>query len=339
MPANGETVDSSAQMQAVIQQMDPYRFEHFIADLWTKMGWKTEVPSATGDKGVDVIARQSMPYDQLLLIQTKRYGPQSTVGSPDVQQYASLRHQFEGVDKVLIVTTNEFTRQAKEAADQLNVKLINGNKLAYLIDEHNALDIVAEYLDFVEPAGVADTSTTEPAVSDTETEEMPVQGPAPAPTSESTARASPGKAIMGNESTPTSNAAVSPVAEAPADDTETHTSSTQPSRLAPIAAIHSVTNSFWPASVTPWQVAIWACLLGWVAVVVGIGSLSTEVWALLFLGSWLGLPVAIYQDSQAIGDSIEWPKYNWAYTLGASVWLVSLLVCILYLWRRHHKLN
>lgn len=156
IPDHGETVDSPAQLQAILQQMDPYEFEQFVADLWRKMGWDTEVSTAAGDKGVDVIARKSMPYEQLLLIQAKRYGPNTTVGSPDIQQYASLRHQFEHVDKVLIVTTNEFTQQARETATNLNVKLINGHQLVELIDEHEALDLVAEYLDFIEPAEVVE---------------------------------------------------------------------------------------------------------------------------------------------------------------------------------------
>jgi len=71
----------------------------------------------------------------LLLIQAKRYGPNTTVGSPDVQQYASLRQQFENVDKVLIVTTNGYSRQAREIAEDLNVKLIDGDGLVELIDE------------------------------------------------------------------------------------------------------------------------------------------------------------------------------------------------------------
>jgi len=85
------------------------------------------------------------------LIQAKRYGPNTTVGSPDVQQYASLRHQFENVDKVLIVTTNGYSRQAREIAADLNVKLIDGDGLVELIDEYDSLDLVAEYLDFIEP--------------------------------------------------------------------------------------------------------------------------------------------------------------------------------------------
>ena len=135
IPAEGSTVDTPGQLKAVLQQMDPYEFEHFVADLWERIGWETTVSTASADKGVDITARKSSPYEQLLLIQAKRYGPNTTVGSPDVQQYASLRQQFENVDKVLIVTTNGYSRQAREIAEDLNVKLIDGDGLVELIDE------------------------------------------------------------------------------------------------------------------------------------------------------------------------------------------------------------
>ena len=292
IPADGETVDSPAQLQAVLQQMDPYEFEHFVADLWTKMGWETEVSTAAGDKGVDVTARKSVPYDQLLLIQAKRYGPNTTVGSPDVQQYASLRHQFEHVDKVLIVTTNEFTQQARETANNLNVKLINGYELVELIGEHEALDLVAEYLDFIEPAedvkddehrpvyaeGASATSTTPDATGDTQVETGP------------------------STKTSGSNDAVSEA---------------------------SVTS-------TAWQKLVWVGALGWIAVIasVNVDAISDLVWGLLFFGSWLGLPIAIFLDIRAIGESTDWPRYGWAYVLGSAVWAVSVLVAGVYLWQR-----
>lgn len=81
-----------------------------------------------------------------MLIQAKRYGPNTTVDSPEIQQYASLAHQEDGVDKVLVVTTNEFSRQALELAHDLNVKTIDGDDLVHIIREEDAVDLVAEYL-------------------------------------------------------------------------------------------------------------------------------------------------------------------------------------------------
>jgi hypothetical protein len=152
LPLDEGPIENTGELKTVLQQMDPYDFEHFIADLWTRMGWQTDVSTASIDKGVDVTARKQQPYEQTTLIQAKRYGPNTTVGSPDIQQYASLSQQYNNVDKVVVVTTNEFTSQARELADQLNVKLIDGDDLASLVVEQDALDLVDDYLEFVTTA-------------------------------------------------------------------------------------------------------------------------------------------------------------------------------------------
>ena len=149
IPLDEGPLESVDELKTVLQQMDPYDFEHFVADLWMRMGWQTEVSSAAMDEGVDVIARKQHPYEQTTLIQAKRYGPNTTVGSPDIQQYASLGQQYDGVDKVVVVTTNEFTGQARDLAERLNVKLINGDDLVSLVVEHDSLDLVDDYLEFI----------------------------------------------------------------------------------------------------------------------------------------------------------------------------------------------
>ncbi len=121
LPSAGESLESPEQVKAVLQQMDPFAFERLVADLWQRMGWTTEIPQHGPDEGVDVIAKKSIPYDQTTLIQAKRYGPNTTIGSPEIQQYASLKRQYDNVDKVVMVTTNTFTGQAVEMADRLNV--------------------------------------------------------------------------------------------------------------------------------------------------------------------------------------------------------------------------
>lgn len=138
------TVDTD--LKRALQGMDDYDFEHFVADLWERMGWETEVSTQSADRGVDVIATRRSPYEEKALIQAKRYGPNTTVGSPEIQQYASLKHQRHGVDKVLVVTTNGFSGQAEELAHQLNVKLIDGDDLAGLIEELDARDLVERYI-------------------------------------------------------------------------------------------------------------------------------------------------------------------------------------------------
>ncbi|MFB1063325.1 restriction endonuclease [Natrinema sp. H-ect4] len=129
-----------------LQVMDDYDFEHFVADLWERMEWETTVSQASLDAGIDVIATKETPYPQKKVIQAKRYGENTTVGGPDIQQYASLKQQVEGADSVIVVTTSEFTSSAHKRARDLNVKLVDGDQLAQLIDEYDASDLVSRYV-------------------------------------------------------------------------------------------------------------------------------------------------------------------------------------------------
>jgi len=141
-----ETLPDADRLRTRLQGMDGYEFEHFVADLWERMGWQTSVSQASNDAGIDVVAEKASPYPQKKVIQAKRYSDSTTVGSPDIQQYASLRHQVADADSVVIVTTSRFTNSAENRAEELNVKLVDGDALIQMIDELDALDLLEEYL-------------------------------------------------------------------------------------------------------------------------------------------------------------------------------------------------
>lgn len=134
-------------LQSRLQEMDEYEFEYFVANLWEEMGWKTEVSQASVDAGIDVIATKDTPYRQKKVIQAKRYADSTTVGGPDIQQYASLKQQVPNADSVVIATTSSFTNSAESRANELNVKLVDGDDLVTMIEDLDAYDIVDEYLD------------------------------------------------------------------------------------------------------------------------------------------------------------------------------------------------
>lgn len=136
------------QKQRVLQQlrtMDPYDFEHFVADLWEVRGWTTTVSQAAVDQGIDIVATKEDPFPQKQVIQAKRYSNDNTIGSPKIQQYASLRQQEEGADVSVIVTTGQFTQQAENLAQKLNVKLVDAEGLYNLLRETERFDLVLEY--------------------------------------------------------------------------------------------------------------------------------------------------------------------------------------------------
>ena len=154
------------QLRRGLQQMDDYAFEHFVADLWARQGWDTEVEQQSTDAGVDVRATKQSPYQRKILIQAKRYSDTNRVGGPEVQQYAALHQQEDNVDEVLVVTTGGLTSAAHRRADDLNVKLIGGDDLVDLVDSLDALDIVNQYLDIRQPQAAPATGPSETASSD-----------------------------------------------------------------------------------------------------------------------------------------------------------------------------
>lgn len=138
---------SRAQLKRQMQNMGDYEFEHFVADLWEAQGWQTEVEQQSSDAGVDVRAIKHSPYPQKQLIQAKRYSESTKVGGPDIQQYASLKQQEEGVDAAVIVTTSSFTSSAERRARDLNVKLVDGDDLLNMVSELGAFNVVQKYIE------------------------------------------------------------------------------------------------------------------------------------------------------------------------------------------------
>lgn len=157
---------SHAQLLEWLQSLDDFAFEHFVADLWQEMGYETEVEQQSGDAGVDVRATRDGPLNEKVLIQAKRYSMSTTVGGPEVQQYAALRQQEDNVDSVVVVTTSKFTGPAEERAAELNVKTINGKELLELIKEHSAYDLVERYVDIPEKPGEEEAETLSPDPND-----------------------------------------------------------------------------------------------------------------------------------------------------------------------------
>lgn len=147
---------------SLLADMDEYEFEQLVADLWENQGWTTSVTSGSGDRGIDVIAEKHDPFYQKQLIQAKRYSRGNKVGSPDIQQYSSLRHQEDNVDAVVVVTTSSFSREAQKMATDLNVKLVDGDALWKMVREHGGEELLEQY--FTLPT--AETGATNDGQSD-----------------------------------------------------------------------------------------------------------------------------------------------------------------------------
>lgn len=117
-----------------LRGMDPYEFERFIAFLWECAGFDTYVTQEGRDRGVDVVATNDETGEKHL-IQAKRYSSANKVGSEQIQQYASLYLQYPETTEVIVVTTGKFSKPALKTAAELDVGLVNGERLQNKIGE------------------------------------------------------------------------------------------------------------------------------------------------------------------------------------------------------------
>lgn len=110
--------------------MDPYEFERLVAKIWEKQGWETQVTQGSTDKGVDILANKEDAFEKRRhLIQVKRHGENTKVSSEEIQRYAGLYTRDEKVDNVFVVTSNQFTEEARKIADNRNVQRVESDEL------------------------------------------------------------------------------------------------------------------------------------------------------------------------------------------------------------------
>lgn len=112
-----------------IDLMTGAEFEEFIALLFKKMGYSSQVTKQSGDQGIDVIAIKN---NTRIGIQAKCYS--NTVGNAAIQE-AVAGKSFYYCDKTVVVTNNYFTTAAIELAQANNVILWNRDLLKEKIKE------------------------------------------------------------------------------------------------------------------------------------------------------------------------------------------------------------
>lgn len=107
-----------------IDMMDGFRFERYLTELYTDLGYIAKITQSQGDFGADIILRTE---NKTIAVQSKRY--KSNVGVSAVQEVSSARHYYS-TDESWVVTNSHFTNSAKELAYRSNVKLIDRNNFS-----------------------------------------------------------------------------------------------------------------------------------------------------------------------------------------------------------------
>ena len=106
-----------------LQALDPLVFEHLVAALFKRRGFRATAVGATGDEGVDVRLRKRLSS---AVVQCKRY--KGSVGQPVVRDlYGTMLHN--DAKEAYLVTTGRITRQAQAWAEGKPIYLVDGYQL------------------------------------------------------------------------------------------------------------------------------------------------------------------------------------------------------------------
>lgn len=84
---------------------------------------------------------------------------------------------------------------------------------------------------------------------------------------------------------------------------------------------------------SPWYAGVILATLGWFLFVFG-SSLPDGPRTFILLGSWLLLPLSMYQDGTTVRDVCEWPRHLWAYLLASLLMGFMFVPGLVYLWQR-----
>ncbi len=123
-----------------IHAVTPEYFEQIVADIFTALGFNTEVTGGADDKGVDVIARYSDGLDFApIYIQVKHYCGTMKVTPNEIQKLAGAVLLHGGLQGVL-VTCGAFAHPVPEYLQGLpgarNIALVDRHQLVELMIRH-----------------------------------------------------------------------------------------------------------------------------------------------------------------------------------------------------------
>lgn len=121
----GERWLSDRELLQMLRGKTPTEFENYIADLFTKLGYKAEAVGGSYDEGVDVVAEKDGIKHY---IQCKKFiTSQVSVGA--VRDFYGSIADHLAIGKGYFITTNKFTLEAEKFAEDKPIELVDSFKL------------------------------------------------------------------------------------------------------------------------------------------------------------------------------------------------------------------
>lgn len=129
-------------------------FEDLVIDLMVKMGYGGSRNQAgqsvkrTNDEGIGGIINEDKLGLDVIYLQAKKWTKDGGIGRPEIQKFVGALHG-QRARKGVFITTSHFTNTAYEYVKRIDPKviLIDGEKFAYLMIEHNIGTSIIESYD------------------------------------------------------------------------------------------------------------------------------------------------------------------------------------------------
>jgi HJR/Mrr/RecB family endonuclease len=105
-------------------------FENLLVRLYESMGYIVQHPGGRGDQGGDLVLNKN---GQRILVQAKRYS--GDIGNAAVQQAVAAKKYYD-CNRVMLIGSSNFTRQALDLASANEVELIGKREIQELLLSH-----------------------------------------------------------------------------------------------------------------------------------------------------------------------------------------------------------
>lgn len=107
--------------------MTPHEFEEAVGAVLGRHGYRLDLTGGPGDLAADLAGLD--PDGLPTVVQCKRFAPGHPVGSRDVQLLIAMGMRHHGAERLVLVTTSDFTDPARDLAEEHGVDLIAGEEL------------------------------------------------------------------------------------------------------------------------------------------------------------------------------------------------------------------
>ena len=107
-------------------------FERLCAELFEKMGYQAKVTPQSNDGGYDIVLLRN---NEAAIVECKCYSPENKIGRPAIQKLVGA-NEIALANRMIFVTTSEYSTHAISYAQNVGVELIDGNMLIQYLKEY-----------------------------------------------------------------------------------------------------------------------------------------------------------------------------------------------------------